>query len=107
MSYKVIATESFIRDLKHLNKKYPSFKKDIAGLEEILTSTPTIGVALGNDCYKIRLLISSKGRGKSGGGRVITCIKIIRETVYLLAVYDKSEQEDLPEKELNSLLKQL
>jgi len=107
MSYKVIATESFIRDSKHLNKKYASFKKDIMGLEEILAINPTAGTPLGNNCYKIRLAITSKGPGKSGGGRVITCVKIIKETVFLLSVYDKSEQEDLSDKELNGLMNQL
>ncbi len=104
MSYKIVATESFIRDSKHLSKKYASFKKDLTHLEEILEDNPTTGTSLGNNCYKIRLAITSKGRGKSGGGRVITCVKIIREIVFLLSVYDKSEQEDLSDKELNELI---
>ena len=59
---------------------------------------------MGNNCFKIRLAISSKGRGKSGGARVITHIYIENETVFLLAIYDKSEQADISDKELKELL---
>lgn len=49
--------------------------------------------------------IASKGKGKSGGARVITCIQVLNKTVYLLTIFDKSEQENLPDKELRELLK--
>ena len=62
-------------------------------------------MSLGNDCYKIRMAIASKGKGKSGGARVITCFKIMHGTVYLLTIFDKSEQENIPDKELRELLK--
>lgn len=51
------------------------------------------------------MAISSKNKGKSGGSRVITCVKIIDETVILLAIYDKSEKEDIEESKLKSILK--
>ncbi|MBS1496454.1 MAG: type II toxin-antitoxin system RelE/ParE family toxin, partial [Bacteroidetes bacterium] len=60
---------------------------------------------LGNNCYKIRLAIASKGKGKSGGARVITNFVIAEETVFLISIYDKSEKENLTDKELNELLK--
>jgi hypothetical protein len=59
----------------------------------------------GKDCYKIRLSITSKRRGKSGGARLITCLKIKDKNVFLLTIYDKSEKEDISDKELNQLLK--
>lgn len=62
------------------------------------------GTPLGRNCYKIRLAVSSKGRGKSGGARIITNIVISEETVYLLSIYDKSEKENLTDKELLELL---
>ncbi|WP_310586776.1 type II toxin-antitoxin system RelE/ParE family toxin [Runella salmonicolor] len=49
--------------------------------------------------------IASKNQGKSGGARVITCVKIINDVVYLLSVYDKSEKDAIDEKELDSLIK--
>lgn len=50
------------------------------------------------------MAIASKGKGKSGGARVITCFKIVHETVYLLTIFDKSEQESITDKELSELL---
>ena len=61
-------------------------------------------MSLGHGCYKIRLKIASKGGGKSGGARVITCLVAVRETVYLLSIYDKAEQETISDKRLGELL---
>jgi hypothetical protein len=60
------------------------------------------GIAIGKNCFKIRISINSKG--KSGGARIITNIVIKEETVYLLSIYDKSEKENLTDKEFNELL---
>ena len=62
---------------------------------------------LGNNCYKIRMAISSKNKGKSGGSRVITFVKISQTTVYLLSIYDKSEKENISDSELKELLNSL
>ena len=104
MSYKVLAIPPFNKQLKRLAKKYPSIGKDLAELGKDLSENPIQGKSLGQDCFKIRLAISSKGKGKSGGARVITCVRIIHETVFLLSIYDKSDQEDLSDKELEGLL---
>lgn len=66
---------------------------------------PIKGEPLGKDCYKIRMAISSRNKGKSDGSRVITCVKIIDETVILLSIYDKSEKENIENNKLKSLLK--
>jgi hypothetical protein len=50
------------------------------------------------------LAIKSKGQGKSGGARVITCIKIQRNAIYFLTIYDKSEQETVSDKDLTVLI---
>jgi hypothetical protein len=105
MSYKLIITPAFEKDAKPLLKKHKSLKTDLVGLFETLEIEPTQGKSLGKDCYKIRLAITSKGKGKSGGARVITCVKIISDKVFLLSIYDKSEKEDISDKELNELLK--
>ncbi len=68
---------------------------------------PEQGADLGNSCYKIRLAIASKGKGKSGGARVIAHLVIEADTVYLLAIYDKSEKSTLTDDELAELLKQI
>src|SRR4051812_35159194 len=91
---------SFVKDLKDLARKYPSLKGDFAVLLQKLEQHPKAGTALGQDCYKIRLAIKSKGRAKSGGARVITCVKLQAGKLYFLSIYDKSEQETLSDAEL-------
>ncbi|QMW02029.1 type II toxin-antitoxin system RelE/ParE family toxin [Spirosoma foliorum] len=104
MSYKVIFTSDALRDAKQLRKKYPSFKSDLANLIESLQQDPQQGESLGKDCYKIRLAISSKNKGKRGGARAISCVKLIDETVYLVAIYDKSEADTIAEGDLDDRL---
>jgi len=62
---------------------------------------------LGNNCYKIRIAIASKGKGKSGGARIITFLQIVNKTVFLLSIYDKSEKENISDQELTTLLEQI
>lgn len=100
----LIVSNTFKADVKRLLKKYRSLSVDLAELGKSLLENATQGKPLGRDCYKIRLAIASKGKGKSGGGRVITCVKVTAETVTLLTIYDKSEQEDIPDKALTKLL---
>lgn len=104
MSFKIIAVQEFERELKRLSKKYKSLKYDYLSLVESLEDNPLMGTSIGKDCYKIRMPIRSKGKGKSGGARVITYVKIVAETVYLLSIYDKSEQDSISEKEIANRL---
>ena len=105
MSYNILPIPPFDRQLKRLCKKYPSLKEEFLNLIGSLEINPQQGTSLGNKCYKIRIAILSKGKGKSGGARVITNFILTEKTVYLLSNYDKSEQENLTDKELGDLLK--
>ncbi len=105
MNYSVLSIPPFDKQLKRLAKKYSSLKKEFSRLLESLETKPKQGTALGNNCYKIRLAIASKNKGKSGGARVITNFVIADHTVYLLTIYDKAEKENLSDKELTELLK--
>jgi mRNA-degrading endonuclease RelE of RelBE toxin-antitoxin system len=107
MPFKIEATPEFLKEAKKLAKKYPSLKNDITVLAEQLVTNPTQGTPLGKDAYKIRLAITSKGKGKSGGARVITCVKIISTIVYLVSIYDKSVQGDISDKELKERINNL
>jgi len=104
MSYNVVAIPPFDRQLKRLVKKFPSLKKEYANLIESLELKPKQGKAMANGCYKIRVAIKSKGKGKSGGARIITHVQIVDNNIFLLAIYDKSEQEDISDKEIGYLL---
>ncbi len=107
MSFKVKVIPKFESELKRLVKKYPSLKFEFRDLKESLKISPIQGIPLGHDCFKIRLSIVSKGKGKSGGGRIITCVFVSEETVYLLSIFDKSEKDNIQDKELKELLKLL
>jgi mRNA-degrading endonuclease RelE of RelBE toxin-antitoxin system len=107
MSYKIYITDNFKKDVKRLSKKYRSVKTDLNTLKKQLLENPCTGTSLGNDCYKIRLAVKSKGKGKSGGARVITLVKIINEEIHLLTVYDKSDKETITQIEIDTLLKEI
>ncbi|MEZ0485465.1 type II toxin-antitoxin system RelE/ParE family toxin [Fibrella aquatica] len=104
MSFDVIPILPFQRQAKRLVKKYPSLKSELSTLIEQLQNEPEQGTPLGNGCYKIRLAIASKNKGKSGGARVITCVYVADNEVYLLSVYDKSERSSLNDTELKELV---
>jgi hypothetical protein len=103
MGFSVETILPFEKEFKKLHKKYPSLKSDLLQLINSLESNPTQGTAIGNDFYKIRLSITSKNKGKSGGARVITFVKIVKQKVYLTAIYDKSDQSSISNKELKWL----
>jgi mRNA-degrading endonuclease RelE of RelBE toxin-antitoxin system len=103
MSFEISTVFNFDRELKKLSKKYPSIKADLLELAASLMQNPFQGDGLGRDCYKVRMKISSKNKGKSGGSRIITCVKVVNQKIILLSIYDKSEQSDIS----NSLLIQL
>ena len=105
MSYNIIAIPTFKKELKRMAKKYHSLKSDLEFLFESLEENPTQGTHLGKNCYKIRVAIASKGKGKSGGAREITNFVVTDDTVFLLSIYDKSDKENLTDKELEELLK--
>ena len=72
MKVEIRVTKTFSKRAKPLLKKYPSLINELEVLERELSENPHLGQPLGNDSYKIRLSIQSKGKGKSGGARVIT-----------------------------------
>ncbi len=105
MSYNIIYTHEFEKEIKRLSKKYLSLKKDFKQLLEELSASPMSGTPLGNNCYKIRVSITSKGKGKSGGARVITYVAVIQETIVLISIYDKSEQSAITDVEIKARLR--
>lgn len=107
MSYEVIPTPNFEKELKKLNKKYPSLRTDLAQLVNELREKPQLGFEVYKSCYKIRFAIKSKGTGKSGGGRLITHVKIVDKCVFLMSIYDKSETAAITDSHLKRLLQDL
>ena len=107
MECKITASKSFNKELKRLGKRYASLADDYETLLHDLKQNPTLGTDLGRGLRKVRMRISSKGKGKSGGARVITftvIASIDETTINLLYIYDKSERENISPKEIDALL---
>ncbi|WP_342087810.1 hypothetical protein [Dyadobacter sp. OTU695] len=107
MSYEVIPTLNFEKELKKLHKKYPSLRTDLAQLVDELREKPQLGSEVYKNCYKIRFAIKSKGTGKRGGGRLITHVRIVDKCVFLISIYDKSETATITDSHLKQLLQDL
>lgn len=94
MNFEVLILPDFEKSAKALSKKYRSLKSDIKNLIISLENNPFQGDELTSGIRKIRMAITSKGRGKSGGARVISKTVVYTETegkVYLLEIYDKAD----------------
>lgn len=109
MSCKIITTSDFLRAVKRLNKRYKSMPEDLRRLQESLQENPFQGVDLGRNLRKVRMAITAKGKGKSGGARVITYTLLVAEVdsaLMLLTIYDKSEKENITDAELMEIMKE-
>lgn len=107
MNFSVIPSDKFKRKARRLIKKFPSLKQELADISSTLEQKPETGTALGNDCYKIRIAIKSKGKGKSGGARLITYVVTDNMEVYLLTIYDKSEFDSVDDKTIKKVIESL
>ena len=108
MNVKIESLPTFKREAKRLNKHYASFADDYEKLITELENNPHLGTDLGGGLRKIRMAITSKGKGKSGGARVIsfTVVVAVEETeINLLYIYDKAERASISKKEIEELLR--
>ena len=105
---EIIATSAFIRSAKAIAKKYRSFNADYQRMMAELTENPRMGVDLGNGYRKVRMAISSKGKGKSGGCRLITLDMVERNgCLYLIYAYDKSDYDTVELSVIKSIVADL
>ena len=103
-------TEEFLRQAKRLAKRYRSLADDIDASQQELMKNPNIGDSLGGGKRKIRLGVKSKGGGKRGGLRVITLNVLVEATdtcVNLLTIYDKKEIQNVSERYINQIIRNL
>jgi len=107
MKFDLKTIPFFDRKLKRLAKKYKSLKGDMDKFKVELAANPYIGADLGNGVHKVRMALTDKKKGKSGGARVITyTIELDEESgvITLLTIYDKSEQSSITRKEIDDIL---
>ena len=112
MSSKVVVTANFQREAKKLKKKYHSLKKELKELVDSLEKDPEQGTLIRQNVYKIRLSIESKGKGKSGGARIITYLHIEEteddeQAVYLISIYDKSDYENISDNFIQQMIDEI
>jgi mRNA-degrading endonuclease RelE of RelBE toxin-antitoxin system len=112
MNYTVVLTDNFKREFKRLFKKYRSLEQELIDLCVELVQNPSEGTLIStlpndNRVYKIRLAVKSKGKGKSGGMRVISYTVALSGHIYLLSIYDKSEKETVTNVEIKAFLENL
>ena len=103
--------DEFERGAKALRKRYPSFESDYDTFLNELEKNPYGGESLGHHTYKNRMAIASKGKGKSGGARVITYnlqqVNDEEVLITLMSIYDKSDVENVSDAYLRSLVQQI
>ena len=90
----VSVSDDFAKEAKRLAKKYPSFKQDYKDFLESIKNNPLQGDEITKNIRKIRMAIKAKGKGKSGGARVITfniLTDIENGHVVFLLLYDKKD----------------
>ena len=102
MKFEVSAIDNFKKESKRLQSKYPSLRNEMEVLADELAVNPEMGIPLGQRFYKIQMAIESKG--KRGGARIITFVKVKAETVFLVPIYDKSEQSEISIANLQNLI---
>jgi mRNA-degrading endonuclease RelE of RelBE toxin-antitoxin system len=102
---KIVPTPEFSKQVKKLSKSYKQIADDLVTLKNELISNPRSGIDLGRNCYKIRLANSSIPTGKSGGFRVITYYFDQNETIRLLLIYSKTQQDSVSTEEILDVLK--
>ena len=90
----ISVSDDFAKEAKRLAKKYPSFKQDYKDFLVSIKNNPLQGDEITKNIRKIRMAIKAKGRGKSGGARVITfniLTDIENGQVVFLLLYDKED----------------
>lgn len=101
-----MAVPEFAVNLKKLAKKYKRIKNDLQDLTTLLKDNPQAGIALQNNCYKIRVSNSSIPTGKSGGFRIVYYFLDHEKNIYLLSIYSKTQLETISENKILEILKQ-
>lgn len=104
---KIRISDEFKFAYKRLKKRHKSLEADFELLLRSLQENPRQGVEIHEDIWKIRMNITSKGRGKSGGARVIVRVRIVNDELQLLYIYDKSDFENVSDSYLRDILKRM
>ena len=104
LDLKIEKTELFDKLIKKLKKRYRTIEEDIDDYLESLEQTSQLGTPLGKNLYKVRIKNSDSSKGKSGGYRLITFLKMTNKTLTLVYIYSKSDIQNITENELDKII---
>ena len=110
MNFEIQTSSYFDTEAKRLAKRHRSFIDDLQDFRDSLLKNPFQGTELSPGIRKVRLTIESKGRGKSGGVRVITFTYWVDEengVVILLLLYDKSDASNIKMNVVRQIIKDM
>lgn len=110
MNWMIDFTTEFSKGAKVLKKRYKSFMNDLEDFKDKIMKNPFQGTELAPGIRKIRMTIGAKGKGKSGGARVITLTYYVSEKegkVHFLIVYDKSDADTVDVKVVQKYVAEL
>lgn len=106
-NFRIKDTATFNKAVKKLKKKYKHIDDDYMNFINNIETLSDLGTNLGNNIYKVRIANSDKNSGKSSGYRLISYLKLIDNEIYLMFIYDKSEIENIHEKEIDAFILEL
>lgn len=106
-AFSVFESTAYQHSKKQLKKRFRLIDSDVTKFLHSLESVDNLGISLGDGIYKVRIANSDKNKGKSAGYRLITLLQIIESNIYLIYIYDKSDLENISEKELDEMIRGL
>lgn len=104
---RIKISDEFKIAYKRLKKRHRSLETDFESLLLSLQVNPYQGVEIIEGLRKVRMNISSKGRGKSGGARVVIRLRIVDDELQLIYIYDKADFENVSDSYLRDILKRM
>ena len=110
MNFEIQSSSYFDAEAKRLAKRHRSFIDDLQDFRDSILKNPYQGTELSPGIRKVRLTIGSKGRGKSGGARIITFTYLVDEkdgVVILLLLYDKADASSIKMNVVRQIIKDL
>lgn len=110
MSLEFVPSDYFATELKRLAKRYRGLADDYEAFLDSLKGNPLQGTEIAPKIRKIRMPITAKGRGKSGGARIITYNALVAEQegkIYLLLIYDKADASNIKMNVVKEIIKDL
>ncbi len=106
-AFSVFESSAYQHSKKQLKKRFRLIDSDVNKFLHSLESVDDLGISLGDGIYKARIANSDKNKGKSAGYRLITLLQVIESNIYLIYIYDKSDLENITEKELDEMIRGL